>query len=204
MHILALCGSLRPQSTTLKAIQIAAEEIRLAGAECHIVSGKDMNLPLCWLTEEDRQHALVLRLQELAMEADGFLLASPEYHGNMSGVLKNALDWLGAEHFEGKPSALIAVAGGSQGAQSALSSLRTTIRCRLVTMSAFMKTLLAFTPMLQVTDSRLSGSNLCSPKICHGPKEVSNHLMEPWLATGNNKTGSWTGKFQFLLIHREW
>lgn len=129
MHILALCGSLRPQSTTLKAIQIAAEEIRLAGAECHIVSGKDMNLPLCWLTDEDRQHALVLRLQELAMEADGFLLASPEYHGNMSGVLKNALDWLGAEHFEGKPSALIAVAGGSQGAQSALSSLRTTIRC---------------------------------------------------------------------------
>lgn len=127
MKILALCGSLRGMSISLKAISIAEEEMSNAGAHTTILCGSDMLLPLYGYRDEDEKEPAVDRLRKLAMEADGFLLATPEYHSNMSAAMKNALDWLDCEHFEGKPSALIAVAGGA-GSHNALNSLRTTIR----------------------------------------------------------------------------
>jgi NAD(P)H-dependent FMN reductase len=57
-------------------------------------------------------------------EADGVILGSPEYHGGMSGVLKNAIDLMGFSEFEGKMIGLVGVSGGSMGATNALISLR--------------------------------------------------------------------------------
>jgi len=56
--------------------------------------------------------------------AQGILLATPEYHGGYSGVLKNALDLMGFDEFEGKMIGLVGVSGGNMGAFGALSSLR--------------------------------------------------------------------------------
>lgn len=51
-------------------------------------------------------------------------MGTPEYHGSFSGVLKNALDLMGFEEFEGKMIGLVGVSGGKMGALNALSGLR--------------------------------------------------------------------------------
>ncbi|MFC3883884.1 NADPH-dependent FMN reductase [Bacillus songklensis] len=67
-------------------------------------------------------------LREAVEEADGIILASPEYHSGMSGALKNALDFLSCQHFQHKPVALIAVAGGGKGGINALNNMRVVAR----------------------------------------------------------------------------
>ena len=50
---------------------------------------------------------------------------SVEYYGSLSGVLKNALDLMGPEQFEGKVVGLVGVAGGHTGAINSLNTMRT-------------------------------------------------------------------------------
>jgi NAD(P)H-dependent FMN reductase len=52
------------------------------------------------------------------------LLPKGEYHGGYSGALKNALDLMGFEEFEGKMLGLVGVSGGTMGAFGALNNLR--------------------------------------------------------------------------------
>jgi NAD(P)H-dependent FMN reductase len=56
--------------------------------------------------------------------AHGILLGTPEYHGSFSGVLKNALDLMGFQEFEGKMIGLVGVSAGKTGAFDALTALR--------------------------------------------------------------------------------
>ena len=67
----------------------------------------------------------VARLRSTVKRCHGLILGTPEYHGSFSGVLKNAIDLMGFEEFEGKMIGLVGVAGGAMGALSALASLRT-------------------------------------------------------------------------------
>jgi FMN reductase len=124
MKILALCGSLRPESATLKALQIAIRGVESAGGTCELLAGDDMDLPFYRELDEDPLPPKIERLKRLATAANGFLWGSPEYHGGCSGVLKNALDWLSSAELGAKPVALVAVAGGSMGAMNTLSGLR--------------------------------------------------------------------------------
>ncbi len=70
----------------------------------------------------------VQALRKMVGEADGILLTSPEYHSGMSGALKNALDFLSSQHFQHKPVALLAVAGGGKGGINALNNMRVVAR----------------------------------------------------------------------------
>lgn len=47
------------------------------------------------------------------MNADIIILASPNYYGSYSGVLKNALDYCGRDEFPGKTVGLVKIAGGT-------------------------------------------------------------------------------------------
>jgi FMN reductase len=63
-------------------------------------------------------------LREEIREADGVILGTPEYHGSLSGSLKNMLDLMSQEQFEGKIVGLVGVAGGHTGAINSLNTLR--------------------------------------------------------------------------------
>ncbi len=69
----------------------------------------------------------------MVREADGIILATPGYHGSLSGVVKNALDTLeltrddAAPYFQGKPVGIIITADGAQAAGTTLMAVRAII-----------------------------------------------------------------------------
>jgi chromate reductase len=79
-------------------------------------------------TEGDRTPAAVLGLRDRIAETDAVLVATPEYNGGMSGVLKNALDWLsrptGESVLADKPAAAIGASPGRFGASRAQAEVR--------------------------------------------------------------------------------
>lgn len=56
------------------------------------------------------------------------MIGSPEYHGTMTGALKNALDFLEGRHLRDKQVALVGVAGGSMGATNTVNTLQLIMR----------------------------------------------------------------------------
>ena len=115
MKVLGISGSLRAASTARAALKIALEGAAAAGAAVELLDLRELDLPLY---DEDQarytpaNREAITRLQNAAAAADAFILASPEYHGGPSGVLKNALDHLTGSHFKGKPAGIVTVAGG--------------------------------------------------------------------------------------------
>lgn len=69
----------------------------------------------------------VTRLQAQIADADAVVISTPEYNQALSGVLKNALDWIsrgGPKPLEGKPVAIMSAAAGRSGGARATYSLR--------------------------------------------------------------------------------
>lgn len=129
VRILAIGGSTREGSTSERALLIAASAARKAGAIVDVISGRALILPpyepdVGHRTEEARTLIEAMRL------ADGILVASPGYHGAISGMVKTALDY--AEdlrldrrvYIDGLAVGCIAVAAGWQAAVSTLNQLR--------------------------------------------------------------------------------
>jgi FMN reductase len=120
--IVALGGSLSPQSTTLAAARTALAGAAAAGARVALLDIQALALPMYdpALTPPPSVRHLV----ETVAAADGLIWASPLYHGTLSGAFKNALDWLELlsesepAYLTDKVVALLATAGGTQGLQA--------------------------------------------------------------------------------------
>ncbi len=128
--ILALGGSTRAQSTSEAALRLAAEGARDAGAEVRLLAGSDLMLPIYDPDATDRVPEAV-RLLDLARVADGLIIVSPGYHGGLSGLVKNALDYFEdlrqeprGSYLDGRAVGCIAVAHGWQAAVGTLHQLR--------------------------------------------------------------------------------
>ena len=124
MRIVGICGSLREGSYTRLALAVALRGAADAGAETRLIDLRKYKLVFCDGGDSDEVPEDVSRLSEEVKGAQGVILATPEYHGGYSGVLKNALDLMGFDEFEGKMIGLVGVSGGSTGAFGALSALR--------------------------------------------------------------------------------
>ncbi len=120
-------GSLRANSYSQIALNIAATRVEALGAEVEILDLRQMNLPFCDGGEEYLGYPDVKKLQTAVKAADGLILATPEYHGSVSGVLKNALDLMSFDQLDGKVAGLISVLGG-QANSNALNDLRVIMR----------------------------------------------------------------------------
>jgi NAD(P)H-dependent FMN reductase len=124
IRVVGICGSLRTASYTRMALTMALRGAEEAGAEVQLIDLRDYHLIFCDGGDDANQPADVTRLCDNVKRAQGIILGTPEYHGGYSGVLKNALDLMGFEEFEGKMVGLVGVSGGSAGAFGALSGLR--------------------------------------------------------------------------------
>jgi FMN reductase len=127
VKIVGISGSLRPDSTSFQALQVAAQRVAALGAEVEILDLRQLNLPFCDGGDDYSAYPDVARLSQTVKAADGLILATPEYHGSVSGVLKNALDLMGFEELSGKVAGLISVLGG-QSNSNALNDLRIILR----------------------------------------------------------------------------
>ena len=108
------------------ALRSALDGAESMNASTSLLDLRDFDLVFCAGKDDEIEYpAQVHRFREQIQAADGVILGTPEYHGNVSGVLKNALDLTGFAEFEGKMVGLIGVSGGAMGAFDALNTLRT-------------------------------------------------------------------------------
>jgi len=96
MNILALCGSLRPQSSNAIFLQ-AARRLLPAQAHWDFFEIKELPYfdPALQFSIELPPHVVTLR--SMAAKADYIFIATPEYAHGIPGVLKNSLEWLVCE-----------------------------------------------------------------------------------------------------------
>ena len=127
VKIIALGGSLRSESYSAQALKLAAMRVEALGASVEILDLRSMKLPFCDGGDEYPEYPDVEKMRNAVKEADGLILATPEYHGGVSGSLKNALDLMSFEHLSGKVTGLISVLGG-QPNSNALNNLRIIMR----------------------------------------------------------------------------
>ena len=128
IKLVAFCGSLRKASYNRMALAAFAERLP-AGTTLSTVDIGD------WpLYDADIQAKgfpdKVQAAQKAMLAADGIVLVTPEYNYGISGVLKNAIDWLSRtqpQPFAAKPTAIFGAAGGLLGTARAQYQLRQTL-----------------------------------------------------------------------------
>jgi len=126
VKILGLSGSYGLTSKNGLLLSAALDECKKLGAEIHIWDLVEKPLPLVG-AEGSWQDANVKEFQALATECDGYILTSPEYHGTMSGVMKNTLDWVYKDHVGGKAFGLMSTLGGISNSNT-LNHMRIAVR----------------------------------------------------------------------------
>jgi NAD(P)H-dependent FMN reductase len=125
--LVGISGSLRAGSYSYQALALAAHKARELGAAVTVFDLRTLQLPFCDGGDDYPDYPDVVKLKRTVLEADGLILSTPEYHGSVSGVLKNALDLMGFEELSGKVVGCISVLGG-QSNNNALNDLRTIAR----------------------------------------------------------------------------
>ncbi len=122
LKIVAIQGSVRPGNNTAKAIAVLTRHLEnQSDIEFVVIDPTDMVLALPGKGTTDDAR----KMQELLSGADGVVLATPEYHGSYSSVMKLMIDNMGfPSGLSGKPVALLGVAAGRIGAIKALEHLR--------------------------------------------------------------------------------
>ncbi len=134
-RLLGISGALRRASTNTALVRAAGE---LAGDDVAFTLA-DIDLPLYNGDVEDEGYPpKVLAFVEAIRAADGVVISTPEYNKNLSGVLKNALDWqsrFSPGPLKGKPVAIMSATAGAAGGQLSQFSLRhclTPFDCRVL------------------------------------------------------------------------
>lgn len=127
IRVVGIAGSLRRASYNRALLRAAAELAPAAGMEVGIEELDGIPLFNEDVEAEGVPEA-VARLRRRIAEADGLLIATPEYNHGVPGVMKNAIDWLSRPPrravLAGKPAALMGASMGMTGSARGQSQLR--------------------------------------------------------------------------------
>jgi chromate reductase, NAD(P)H dehydrogenase (quinone) len=131
MNFLAISGSLRAASLN-SALLRATARLAPPGISVQLFQGLG-DLPLFNPDIEETDPLSVATLRNQIIAADALIIASPEYAHGITGVLKNALDWLvSSEAFINKPVALFNASPLSVHAHASLREVVTVMSARVV------------------------------------------------------------------------
>jgi FMN reductase len=176
--VVGIGGTTRMPSSTDRALRIALRAAEEAGARTFLLDGAFLSrLPHFSpgnheRSEEQRQFV------EMVREADGLIVASPGYHGGVSGLVKNALDLLEdlrddpRSYLDGRAVGCIITAAGWQTCGSALSALRSIVHALRGWPTPYGAT-------LNTTEKIFDDSGACSdPKIVTQLATVARQVIE--------------------------
>ncbi len=123
INIVTICGSIRPGNYTSKALALVLDELKKnPQLTVNPVELTDYRLPLPGQVPPDDSAE---KFRAILREATGIVLATPEYHGSFSSILKLAIENMGFPSvLAGKPVSLLGVAAGEIGAIKSLEHLR--------------------------------------------------------------------------------
>ena len=116
-------GSVRPNNYTSMAVALVVDELKKdPQVHVQVIDPAEYNLPM---PGTDWNAPGAKKLQEAVKNATAIVLATPEYHGGFSSVMKLVIENLGfPSALQGKPVALLGVAAGAIGAIKSLEQLR--------------------------------------------------------------------------------
>lgn len=131
-HIVGIGGTTRAGSSSEAALRCALDAARDLGATTEMISGPLLDLPMYDPASEHRSLS-ARRLVQSLRRADGIIIATPGYHGALSGVIKNALDYVEdmradpQPYFEGRGVGIIVSAYGAQALGTTLVGVRSIV-----------------------------------------------------------------------------
>jgi FMN reductase len=132
VNVVGIGGSIRTDSQSQRALRIALAGAEAAGARTHAITGADLVLPFYDPAIHTRPTPATELVQLLRM-SDGVLLVSPGYHGTVSGLVKNALDYVEdlrdepRPYLDGRAVGCVALAQGWQASVTTLTALRSIV-----------------------------------------------------------------------------
>ena len=127
--VVGLGGTLRTNSSTERVLRYCLESIERQGGRTEIYSGTDLDMPMYSPHELDRTPQ-ARKLVDSLRAADAVIVSSPGYHGGVSGLIKNAIDYIEdlrdepRTYLDNTPWGCISCAYGWQAAVGTLGQLR--------------------------------------------------------------------------------
>lgn len=136
--VLVFSGSTREDSFNKKLSEEAAAVAKKMGATVTVLDLRDYSMPF-YDGDIEAQKGMpeqAKQLRHLMMQSNAMIIATPEYNGSVSAVLKNALDWASRNEqgqpsrdaFKGKRFALMSASPGKSGGSQALEHLKVIIQ----------------------------------------------------------------------------
>jgi FMN reductase len=127
--VVGLGGTLRANSSTERALRYCLTSVERQGGRTRLFCGADIELPM-YAPHELSRTPKAAQLVSALRDADAVVVASPGYHGSVSGLIKNALDYIEdlredpRVYLDNTPWGCITCAYGWQAAVGTLSHLR--------------------------------------------------------------------------------
>lgn len=132
LRVLGIGGSTRPDSSSEKALHIAMHAAEVEGATINLITGRSLMLPI-YDTESVERASEARALLDAVRRSDAVIMSSPGYHGTLSGMIKNVLDYFedlrvdARPYLDGMAVGCISVAYGWQAAVSTLHGMRVAV-----------------------------------------------------------------------------
>lgn len=131
-RIVLIGGATVTGLTTEKALRFTARIIEEIGGRPEVFAGPEIDLPM-YATENPERTPMARRIVEALRTCDGIVIASPGYHGTLSGMVKNVLDYAEdlakdpSPYFHGRVVGLIGAARTARDLGTVLMSLRSVV-----------------------------------------------------------------------------
>lgn len=132
LHIVGLGGTTRIGSSSEAALRYTMGQLAEMGASTELIIGPLIDLPMYDPSDAHRSLS-ARRLVQALGKADGLIIATPSYHGGLSGVIKNALDYVEdlrgdvRPYLDGRPVGILVTAHGAQALGTALVGVRSIV-----------------------------------------------------------------------------
>ena len=131
-YIVGIGGTIRHRSSVERMLRAVLAAAEAEGAETELFGAGRLDLPM-YAPERAERDGKAVQLVEAIRRADGFVVGSPGYHGGISGLVKNALDYVEdlrddeRPYLHGRAVGCVACAYGWQATTTTLVSLRSIV-----------------------------------------------------------------------------